>query len=205
MNRAAGSGPFYPEPSRVQRAAGLAGVFGALLWLVSLGALANPVAECGPDGCSLDRGSLALIGLSPMLLGVAALGLELRARHAPGLADLVGDLTVGTSAVLFGLVAVTGIGGLIVSALLLMLVGTLIFGATGYRNGARQRMASAVAAIGAGSFLAFLFLGASSNGAGYETPSVMGLLLFAIGWGWMSGHLLLGRPLPIPGAQERVT
>ena len=102
---------------------------------------------------SIDRGSLGLMAISPVLLVIGLLGLELRARHELGLGDLVGDLTVATSASLFVLAFVAGITGLVGPGLLLMLVGSLVFGIVGYLNGARQRIASAVVAIGAGSVL----------------------------------------------------
>ena len=193
-----GTGGFYPLPSRNVRLAGLAGIAGALLWPVMLIELANVTQSCIATSCEVDRGSLVLIALAPISLGLATLGLELRARHTPGMGDLVGDLTVGTSAVLFALSVVTGAAGLIGPGLLLLLIGSLIFGIVGYLNGARQRLASAIVAIGAGSLLLFLAVGAGSGGAGFETPSILALAMFAIGWGWLGVHLLLARPLPIP-------
>jgi hypothetical protein len=197
-------GSFYPEPSRNVRLLGLAGIVGALLWPVSLVILANLAATCTSAGCDVDRGSLGIAALSPICFGLTVLGLELRARHTPGLGDLVGDITVGTAAALFLLAFLTGAVGLVGPGLLLLLIGSTIFGIVGYMNGARQRLASGFVAIGAGSLLLFLFLGGAvgSAGGGLETPTILALLLFGIGWGWLGGHLLLGRPLPIPGKGE---
>jgi hypothetical protein len=192
-------GAFYPEPSRLVRLAGLAGIAGALLWPVTLVVLAGAAATCTTATCSVDRGSLAVAAISPICIGITALALELRARHTPGFGDLVGDITLATSAALFLFTFITGIVGLVGPGLLLLLIGSLIFGVVGYFNGARQRLASAVVAIGAGALLAVLFGGAATGlGSGLETPSVLALLLFGVGWGWLGGHLLLARPLPIP-------
>ena len=192
------SGSFYPEPSRPVRLAGIVGIAGALLWPITLIALANALGGCSGGSCPLDRGSLLVMALSPVCLGLAALGLELRVPRSPGFGDLVGDLTIGTSAALFAAAVVTGIAGLVGPGLLLLLIGSLIFGIAGYVNGARQRLASAFVAIGAGSVLIVVVAGAGAAGSGLETPGLLGLLLFSIGWGWLGGHLALGRPLPIP-------
>ena len=194
------SGAFYPEPSRTIRLAGILGIAGALLWPVTLIALANALSGCSGTPCPVDRGSLLLIALSPACLGLAVLGLELRVRRTPGLGDLIGDLTIGTAAILFTLSFVTGILGLVGPGLLLLLIGSLVFGIVGYLNGARHRLASAIVAIGAGSVLLFLVIGAGAGtgGSGLETPSLLGLAMFSVGWAWLGGHLLLGRPLPIP-------
>jgi hypothetical protein len=193
-----GGDGFYPLPSRNVRLAGLVGIAGALFWPVMLIELANVTQDCIATSCEVDRGSLALIALAPISFALATLGLELRARHTPGMGDLVGDLTLGTSAVLFALSVITGAAGLIGPGLLLLLIGSLIFGIVGYLNGARQRLASAIVAIGAGSLLLFLAVGAESGGTAFETPAILALAMFAIGWGWLGVHLLLARPLPIP-------
>jgi hypothetical protein len=201
-NEGEGSGAFYPEPSWKVRLAGVAGLAGAVLWPVSLGIFAGAAATCTSAVCNVDRGSLGIAALSPILLGLTVLGLELRAPHTLGMGDLVGDITVATAGALFLLAFLAGAVGLVVPGLLLLLIGSTIFGIVGYMNGARQRLASAVVAIGAGSFLMFLFGGAlGGSGAGLETPTLLALLLFGIGWGWLGGHLLLARPLPIPSKQ----
>lgn len=193
------AGRFYPEPSRTLRLAGVIGVAGALLWPITLIVLATLAGNCTATSCSVDRGSLGLVALSPICIGLTVLALELRARHTPGLGELVGDLTLWTAAVIFLLSFVTGAIALVGPGLLLLLIGSLIFGIVGYGNGARQRLASATVAIAAGAMLLLLFAGALGTVAsGLETPSVVALLLFSVGWGWLGGHLMLGRPLPIP-------
>lgn len=198
------SGAFYPEPSRTVRLAGIAGIAGFVLWPVTILVLADATKTCTATACDVERGSLALIALSPILLALTALALELRVRHTPGLGDLIGDLTVGTAGVLFALSVLLGFPGLLGPGLMLMLIGSSIFGLVGYRNGTRHRLASAVLAIGAGSLLILLFGGAASGfGAGLETPWLLGLLMFGLGWGWLGAHLLLARPLPIPDRLAR--
>ena len=193
-------GAFYPEPSRTVRLAGLAGIIGGLLWPITFIQLASLAATCTSADCAVDRIGLAIAALSPICLAIAVLGLELRARHTPGMGDLVGDLTVGTSAALFVLSLVIGAVGFVGPGLLLLLIGSLIFGAVGYRNGARQRMASAVVGIGAGALLLLLLFGPLAGlGTALETPTIVALLLVAMGWAWMGAHLLLARPLPMPG------
>jgi hypothetical protein len=196
------SGAFYPEPTGWLRLAGVAGILGGLLWPVTLITLADALRNCTSASCAIDRGSLGLMALAPVFIGLGALGLEWRARRTPGFGDLVGDLTIGTSAALFALSFISGLVGLIGPGLLLLLIGSLIFGITGYLNGARHRLASAMVAIGAGSIVLFVLLGAGSAGSGMETPSLLALVLFSIGWIWLGAHLLLGRPLPIPDRGE---
>jgi hypothetical protein len=196
------SGAFYPEPSARLRLAGVAALVGAVLWPVTLIVLSNAAQGCiGATACTIDRSALGLMAISPVLLAIGAAGLELRARHELGLGDLVGDLTVGTSALLFVLAFVTGITGLVGPGLLLLLIGSLIFGIVGYVNGARHRLASAVVAIGAGFVLLFVVLGAGGaaggGGGAADTTSVLALVLFSLGWGWLGANLMLGRPLAI--------
>jgi len=193
------AGAFYPEPSQRVRLLGMAGILGALLWPVSLVVLANIAGSCPETACEADRGSIGVAALAPVLIGLTALGLELRARHTPGLGDLVGGLTIATAATLFLLSFVTGAIGFVGPGLLLLLIGSSIFGMMGYLSGARQRVASAVLAIGSGFMVVFLFSGAlGSEGLGGETPAILALLLFSTGWGWLGAHLLAARPLPIP-------
>jgi len=199
-------GAFYPEPSRTARLAGIAGIVGGLMWPITFVELASLAATCTEAGCSSDRGALAIAALSPVCLAVTVLGLELRARRIPGMGDLVGDLTVGTSAALFVLSFLIGSVGFVGPGLLLLLIGSAIFGAVGYRIGARQRMASAVVGIGAAGMLVLLLLGPLAGfGTALETPTILALALVALGWAWLGAHLLLARPLPIlvRDSQER--
>lgn len=190
---------FYPPPTRNQRLAGVAGILGAALWPVSILVIADATQTCTPSACEVSRGSLLLIALAPILFAVTVLGLELRTTRFFGLGDLIGDLTIGTAATLFGLTVISGAVGFLGPGLLLLLIGSIVFGLVGFRNGARQRLASAVLAIGAGTLLVLLATGATAGfGAGLETPFLFALLLFGVGWGWLGGHLLLARPLPIP-------
>jgi hypothetical protein len=199
------SGGFYPLPSRTVRLAGICGIVGALLWPLTIIAIADASQRCTSEGCDVGRGNLLLIAVAPILFALTVLGLELRTPRWFGMGDLVGDLTIATAAVLFILTFAIGAIGFLGPGLLLLLVGSIVFGLVGFRNGARQRLASAVVAIGAGSLLFFLFAGAASGfGAGLETPWLFSLLLYGIGWGWLGGHLLFARPLPIPYREEAV-
>jgi hypothetical protein len=169
-----------------------------VLWPVSLVVLASAAAGCVSTDCTIDRGSLAVIAASPVLLAISVLGLELRARHEFGLGDLVGDLTIATSAGLFVLSFITGLAGFLGPGLLLLLIGSAIFGLVGFLNGARHRLASAVVGIGAGFVILFVALaGAGGSGGTSDATSLLPLALFSIGWGWLGVHLLLGRPLAI--------
>jgi hypothetical protein len=198
-----GSAGFYPLPTRNVRLAGIAGILGAVLWPVSILVIAATTQTCTPAACDVSRGDLAVIALAPFLFGVTVLALELRTPRFFGLGDLIGDLTIGTSAGLFVLAVLAGTVGFLGPGLLLLLIGSVVFGLVGFRNGARQRLASAVVAIGAGTLLFLLLTGATAGfGAGLETPFLFGLLLYGIGWGWLGGHLLLARPLPIPAGRE---
>jgi hypothetical protein len=198
---------YYPEPSGRLRLSGLAGIAAGLLWPFTVINLGNAATACaGSPTCSVDAGMLVVASLSPICMAVTVFALERRARHTAGLGDLVGDITIGTSAVLFVLAFVTGAVGLIGSGLLLNLIGALIFGLVGYANGARARIGSLLVALGGGSQLVLLFGGVlSSVGADVETLSLLGLALYAIGWIWLGGHLLFGRALPKPQPRLKQT
>jgi hypothetical protein len=189
----------YPRPSRNVRLAGIAGLVGAVMWPLTILVIAGATQGCTATACDVDRGSLFVIGLAPVLFAITLIGLELRARRFLGLGDLIGDLTIGTAAALFVLAFVSGAIGFLGPGLLLLLIGSIVFGAVGYLNGSRARVGSAVIAIGAGALVFLLLAGAASGfGAGLETPWLFALLLYGIGWGWLGGSLLLARPLPIP-------
>jgi hypothetical protein len=193
----------YPLPSRLVRLAGIAGLVGAVLWPLTILVIAGATQGCTAAACDVDRGSLFVIALAPVLFAITLVGLELRARRFLGLADLIGDLTIGTAAALFVLAFVTGAIGFLGPGLLLLLIGSIIFGFVGYLNGARARLGSVVVGIGAGALVFLLLAGAMSGlGAGIETPWLFALLLYGIGWGWLGGSLLLARPLPIPVKPE---
>jgi hypothetical protein len=195
---------YYPAPATTIRLAGIGAILGAILWPVALLVLANSVAACVPGTtCAVDRGSLALAALGPVGFVVAVVGLELRAPRTLALADFVGDLSLGVAAALFVLSFILGSLVLLGPGILLLLIGSLIFGFAGYSSGGRPRMASALVAIGAGGTLLFLVIGALGGGAGTESPSIFALLLFSLGWAWLGVDLLLGRPLVILERADR--
>jgi hypothetical protein len=146
-----------------------------------------------------------LTALAPVGFTIGIAGLELRASRLPALGDLVGDLSIGTSAALFVLSFILGSIGFLGPGLLLLLLGSLIFGVVGYRNRARPQMASALVGIGAGGILVFLLGGAATGataGEGLGIPSLIALVLFCLGWGWLGVDLFLGRPLAIPESRK---
>jgi hypothetical protein len=190
------SAGFFPKPTLPLRLAGAAAIVGAILWPFSLVLLGAAASTCTPTNCSGDRATLGVAALAPILLALGVLGLELRAPREPGLADLVGDLSIGTSAVLHALAFVLGTVGFVGPGLLLMLIGSTIFGVSGYFNGGRPRMASVLVGVGAGALLFFLIGGAvATEGLGGAGPSLFSLLVFSVGWIWLGADLLLARPL----------
>jgi hypothetical protein len=205
VNRLDPTVSYYPKPGPYLRLAGLAAIVGGVVWPASLISLAGAATGCVDASCPADRGALAIAAIGPVLLALSIPGLELRAPRMPGLGDLVGDLSVGTGALLFVVSLVLGTIGLVGSGLLLLLIGSVIFGVVGYRNGARPRMASILVGIGAGSLLFFLVGGAlgGAGAAGLETPSIFSLLVFSSGWVWLGADLLLARPLAIPERPDR--
>ena len=191
--------PYYPKPSNTIRLAGISAILGAVLWPFSLILIGTAASTCSASGCSGDRESLGLAALAPMLLVVGIVGLELRARRELQLLDLIGDLSIGTSALLFGLAFILGTVGFVGPGLLLLLIGSVVFGFAGYRLGGRPRIPSILVAVGAGAFLFFLVGGAiSPDAAGGTTPSIFSLLVYSAGWVWLGVDLLLARPLAMP-------
>src|SRR2546425_1077377 len=190
---------YYPAPTLPIRLAGIGAIAGAALWPVALLVLANAVLGCAPDAtCTIDRGSIALAALGPVALVIGVVGLERRAPRTLSMADFVGDLSLGVAAALFLVSVLAGSLGFLGPGILLLLIGSVIFGVAGYQSGARPRMASALVAIGGGGTLLFLVLGAlGGGGAGTETPSIFALLIFSLGWAWLGVDLLLARPLVI--------
>ena len=123
---------YYPRPSVTIRLAGISAILGAILWPVSLVFIGAGGIECTASGCSGDRAVLGFLALAPILLTVGVVGLELRARREPALVDLIGDLSIGTAAVLSALAFVLGPAALFLPGLLLLLIGSAIFGVGGY-------------------------------------------------------------------------
>jgi hypothetical protein len=205
VNGAGTTAGFYPRPTNTLRLLGVLGILGAFLWPLSILVIADATQACGPSACDVGRGDLTIIALAPVFFALTVVGLELRAPRNAGMGDLIGDLTIGTAAALFVLTVLVGSIGFLGPGLLLLLIGSIVFGLVGYRSGARHRMASMIVALGAGALLFFLLAGAVSGfGSGLETAWIFSLVLYGIGWGWLGGHLLLARPLarPAPPIQE---
>jgi hypothetical protein len=194
---------YYPRPTRISRLLGLGALVGAILWPISIAVLAGAGSECGDATvCLMDRDILAVLALAPIGFVLGLIGLERRAPRLLGMLDFVGDLSIGTAACLFVIALIAGSSGLVGPGILLLLIGSLIFGVVGYIRGPRPRMASALVAIGAAGIIVFTGLiaataGASGSGTGLESASILGLVLFSIGWGWLGLDLLLARPLVI--------
>jgi hypothetical protein len=193
-----------PRPTRNQRAAGLAAVAGAILWPVGLVAFANAsLSACltGTD-CLLSGSIIVPLALATALLAIGVSGLELRAPGEFELLDLVGDLSVATAAALFLVAALIGSFGLVGPGFLLILIGSVIFGARGWNGRRRSRWGSILVALGAGTEVVFLLLATTVGTAtvgGFESAALMGLLIYSVGWAWLGFHLLLGRQLePLP-------
>ncbi len=138
------------------------------------------------------------MAVSPVLLVVAVAALERRAPRTARLADLIGDLTIGTSAVLFLLSFLLGSLALVGPGVLLLLIGTGVFGVAGYFLGGRPAMASLVTGLGGFGVLFFLVLGATTDPGDAGSPAIFALLLFCGGWVWLGADLLLARPLVMP-------
>ena len=137
---------------------------------------------------------------SVVLLCVGVAGLELRPRPPIGLLDLIGDLTIGVASLLFVIAWLFTAPVFLGSAVLLLMVGAIVFGLEGFRHGARPRWPSALVAIGSGSILALAVaggVGGPEAAGGFDQTIVLGILLFAAGWIWLGVDLILGRPIPI--------
>jgi hypothetical protein len=195
---------YFPTPSSALRLAGLGCILGAILLIGALYFLGDGRVTCTQTDCSADRATLGILALAAILLAVGVVGLELRASREPGLLDLVGDLSIGTAALLAALAFILGTFGLALPGLLLLLVGSTVFGIGGYFRGARPQMASALVGVGAGAFLFFLVGGpATADNLGGATPLLVSLLSFIVGWIWLGADLLLARPLEIPTRRAR--
>jgi hypothetical protein len=144
--------------------------------------------------------SLLPMAASVVLLCVGLAGLELRPRPPIGLLDLIGDLTIVVASLLFVVAWLFTAPVFLGSAVLLLMVGGIVFGIEGFRHGARPRWPSALVGIGSGSILLLAIVGGvggSDAAGGFEQTIVIGILLFAAGWVWLGVDLLLGRPIPI--------
>jgi hypothetical protein len=173
-------------------------VAGAILWPVGLVVFAS----AGGSACLTAADCLPsvsfLLALATLLLAIAVAGLEIRAPGELGLFDLIGDLSIATSAAVFVVAAISGAVGLIGPAFLLILIGSLIFGARGWNGRRRSQLGSTMVGLGAGTELLFALLASTagtSTVGGFESAALMGLLIFSIGWAWLGVHLFLGRPL----------
>ncbi len=199
-----------PQPTPAQRAAGVAALVGAILWPLALLALADASLSDCVNGASCLPASTAVapLALATILMTVGIAGLETRAPGEMGLADLVGDLTIGTAAALFTLVVALGAVGLIGPGFLLLVIGSVIFGVRGWNGRRRAQFGSMLVAIGMLTVLVFVLLASTvgtSTVGGFESPALVGLLIYAVGWGWLGLSLALGRPLAPPPYKDPKT
>jgi hypothetical protein len=136
-----------------------------------------------------------------LLFSAAIAMLERQATREIALPDLVGDLTIGTATVLVAISAVLGSSGLLGPGFVLLFVGSVIFGATGFDGKRRPRWGSTLVGIGAGGLLACLFV-AAAPGVGRPEDvagiALLCLLLYSFGWAMLGFHLALARPLDPP-------
>ena len=188
----------------MQRAAGVAALAGAIVWPLGLLALADAsISSCvSATSCLPASSAVAPLALSTILITIGVAGLESRAPGEIGLPDLIGDLTIGTAAALLTATVAAGSLGLIGPAFLLLLIGSIIFGIRGWNGRRRSQFGSMLVGIGMATVIVFLVLASSVGTAtigGFESPALVGLLIYAVGWGWLGLHLVLGRPLaPLP-------
>lgn len=188
----------YPA-GRVARLAGVGAIIGAVVWpiaLADLGATAITAAE--DDGAVLGIGTLVPLGGALLLFCAALATLERQATREVGLADLVGDLTIGTATVLVVSTPVLGSAVLLGPAFVLLFVGSVIFGVTGSDGRRRPRWGSVLVGIGAGGLLACLLLAVTAGAGSLEDlagTAVLCVVLYSVGWAILGLHLARPRPL----------
>ena len=177
---------------------GVGAIIGAVLWLLALGDLAATAIAVSPDrGVTVGLSPIVPLAIALLLFCAAIVTLERRATVDLRLADLIGDLSIGTATGLFAVAAVLDLPGLLGPGFVLLLVGSVIFGIAGLNGKRRPRWGSALVGIGAGGLLA-CFLLAAALGVGrlseFAQTALLSLLLFATGWAWLGVHLALARP-----------
>ena len=192
---------------RVARLAGIGAIIGAVLWPIALADLgATAIAAVEDDRASVGVGTLIPLAGALLLFSAALATLERRATRDLGLADLVGDLTIGTATVLVVITPMLGSSGLLGPAFVLLFVGSVIFGVAGSDGKRRPRWGSILIGIGAGGLLAVLLVAATAGAGSLEDlagTAVLCILLYSVGWAWLGLHLARARPLdPSPGASS---
>jgi hypothetical protein len=185
--------------SRVARLAGVGAILGAILWPIALADLgATAIAAVDDDGFAVGVGTLVPLAGALLLFSLALATLERGATRDLGLADLVGDLTIGTATVLVVITAVLGSYGLLGPAFVLLFVGSVIFGVAGSDGKRRPRWGSVLVGIGAGGLLACLLVAATAGAGSLEDlagTAVLCILLYSVGWAILGLHLARARPL----------
>ena len=189
------------RPGPITRVVGVGAIVGAILWPIALGDVAaRAVSVTQEGGGRLAGSSIAPLAIALILFTAAIAALEQRATREMRFPDLVGDLTIATSAIVFVLAAVLGSYGLLGPGFVLLFVGSIIFGVAGFDGKRRPRWGSALVGIGAGGLLASLLVAALGTDRvdGTAQTALLSLALYAIGWAWLGLHLALARPLVQP-------
>lgn len=189
-------------PSLPERVVGASAVFGAIVWPLGLLAMADAAAGALAGGTEAVAG-VASVGLpaaiATVLFAATALIFERHATTVVALPDLVGDLCVAIGAIVFLVASAIGLDGLLGPALVVLVVGSLIFGLRGIDGKRRPSVASASVGAGSGGLIgSVLGLGVLGPG-GADTVASIALLsvgLLSLGWAWLGVHLVLARPFP---------
>lgn len=187
------------------RLVGWGGIVGSILWPLALADLAAS-AGVAPVQASAPRSEaeplpIVPLGISLLLFVAVIIVLEWRAVPVLKLADLIGDLNVATAAAVLLLAGIVGEVGLLGPGLVVLFVGSVIFGVGGLDGRRRPRWGSALIGSGAGGLLACLaavgLLGPTGL-AGVSAVALLSVLLYSSGWAWLGAHLALARPLAPP-------
>jgi len=190
---------------RMARLAGVGAILGAILWPIALADLgATAIGAVDGDGAAVRVRALIPLAGALLLFSAALATLEWRATRELGLADLVGDLTIGTATVLVAITTVLGSYDLLGPAFVLLFVGSVIFGVAGSDGKRRPRWGSVLVGIGAGGLLAGMLLAATAGVGSLEDlagTAVLCILLYSAGWATLGLHLARARPIdPSPHA-----
>jgi hypothetical protein len=172
------------------------GVAGAIVWPLALADLAARAVSDAQGQVAAGLDPRVPIALAMLLFAAVAAALERRASTTFGFLDLVGDLSIGSAAIVAVVGAAFGASALMGPAFALLIVGSVLFGAAGLSGKRRPQWGSALVAAGAGGLLAS-YLVAAAVGVGQVAdvaPTVLlSLLLHAAGWAWLGVHLAVGR------------
>ena len=187
------------RPGFLARVVGAGAVVGAILWPIALGDMAVRAVSVTQEGGQRLAGSpIVPLAIAVLLFSAAIVALERRARREIRFRDLVGDLTIATSAVVFVVAGALGSYGLLGPGFLLLFVGSVIFGVAGFDGKRRPRWGSALVGIGAGGLLAGLLVAAALGADrldGIAQAALLSLVLYTVGWFWLGLHLALAWPL----------